>query len=66
MASIPFYDITTFGPIPQPISTFKRPLISTRLLLPESVLVNIIDFYLGIQLSTKGVSALFSLSRRIS
>ena len=66
MAITPVSDITTFGPIPQPISTFSLPLRSTRLLLPESVLVKRKDFSFGIQLRTNGDSGLCYLSRRRS
>ena len=64
MAISPPSETTTFGPIPHPISTFSRPLTSTRLFPPESVFVSISDFSFARQLSTRGASALCYLSRR--
>lgn len=52
----------TFGPIPQPISTFSLPRTSTRLLAPLSSFVNTKERSFERQLKTNGLSGLFYLS----
>jgi hypothetical protein len=62
----PESDMTTFGPIPQPISIFKRPFTSIMLFIPFYVFVTINDFYLDKQVMVIGLSFLFSRSKSTS
>jgi hypothetical protein len=54
------------GPIPQPKSTLSFPLTSIKLLIPVSVFVSTIDFYLAEHERISGQSGLFYRSNKTS